>query len=189
MPRQLRVEYPGAIYHVMSRGDRGEDVFLDDVDRLLGEHGIRKDGPAGRAQFERRMEARRAQATDGAAWAAVRRGWCLGSAEFRQERLDRLSGQWGEPHAGALRPESAQAKADRIVTEELERLGWTEGDLARRHQSDPEKLELAARLRRETTLTVKAIAARWHLGTWKSARTRLQQRKGRENPNEQIRML
>ncbi len=22
MPRQLRVEYPGAIYHVMSRGDR-----------------------------------------------------------------------------------------------------------------------------------------------------------------------
>ncbi len=33
MPRKLRVEYPGAIYHVMSRGDRREDVFLDDVDR------------------------------------------------------------------------------------------------------------------------------------------------------------
>src|SRR5512140_67603 len=33
MPRQLRVEYPGAIYHVMSRGDRREDIFLDDVDR------------------------------------------------------------------------------------------------------------------------------------------------------------
>jgi hypothetical protein len=43
-----------------------------------------------------------------------------------------------------------------------------------------------AAVRRETTLTVKAIAARLHLGTWKSARTRLQQRKGRENPNEQI---
>jgi ribosomal protein S14 len=25
--------YPGAIYHVMSRGDRREDIFLDDVDR------------------------------------------------------------------------------------------------------------------------------------------------------------
>jgi len=33
MPRQLRVEYPGAIYHVMDRGDRREDIFVDDVDR------------------------------------------------------------------------------------------------------------------------------------------------------------
>jgi REP element-mobilizing transposase RayT len=28
-----RVEYPGAIYHVMSRGDRKKDIYLDDVDR------------------------------------------------------------------------------------------------------------------------------------------------------------
>jgi len=27
------VEYPGAIYHILSRGDRREDIFLDDVDR------------------------------------------------------------------------------------------------------------------------------------------------------------
>src|SRR5438132_8198755 len=33
MPRKLRVEYPGAIYHVMSRGDRREDIYLNDVDR------------------------------------------------------------------------------------------------------------------------------------------------------------
>jgi hypothetical protein len=33
MPRQLRVEFPGAIYHVMSRGDRCEKIFQDDVDR------------------------------------------------------------------------------------------------------------------------------------------------------------
>lgn len=33
MPRKLRIEYPGALYHVMSRGDRREDIFLDDVDR------------------------------------------------------------------------------------------------------------------------------------------------------------
>jgi hypothetical protein len=33
MPRRLRVQYPGAIYHIMSRGDREEDIFLDDVDR------------------------------------------------------------------------------------------------------------------------------------------------------------
>jgi hypothetical protein len=33
MPRKPRVEYPGAVCHVMSRGDRSEDIFLDDVDR------------------------------------------------------------------------------------------------------------------------------------------------------------
>ena len=33
MARKLRVEYPGAIYHVMNRGDRREPIFLDDHDR------------------------------------------------------------------------------------------------------------------------------------------------------------
>ena len=33
MPRQLRIQYEGALYHVMSRGDRGRPIFLDDVDR------------------------------------------------------------------------------------------------------------------------------------------------------------
>jgi putative transposase len=33
MPRPLRIEYEGARYHVMSRGDRREAIFLDDADR------------------------------------------------------------------------------------------------------------------------------------------------------------
>ncbi|MFH1970132.1 MAG: transposase [Verrucomicrobiota bacterium] len=33
MPRKPRVEYAGAIYHVMSRGDRGEAIVKDDADR------------------------------------------------------------------------------------------------------------------------------------------------------------
>ena len=43
MPRQLSIDYPGAIHHslcqgyggtsVMSRGDRREDIYHDDVDR------------------------------------------------------------------------------------------------------------------------------------------------------------
>ncbi len=33
MARKLRVEYPGAIYHVMNRGDRREPIFQDDSDR------------------------------------------------------------------------------------------------------------------------------------------------------------
>ena len=33
MPRQLRIQYEGAIYHLMSRGDWREEIFRDDVDR------------------------------------------------------------------------------------------------------------------------------------------------------------
>jgi hypothetical protein len=33
MARKLRIQYPGAIYHVMSRGDRREAIFEDDEDR------------------------------------------------------------------------------------------------------------------------------------------------------------
>ena len=33
MARKLRVEYEGAIYHVMNRGDRREPIFQDDKDR------------------------------------------------------------------------------------------------------------------------------------------------------------
>ena len=35
MARKLRVQYPGAIYHVMNRGDRREPIFNDEKDRLL----------------------------------------------------------------------------------------------------------------------------------------------------------
>lgn len=38
MTRPLRIEFPGAVYHVTSRGDRRESIFADDDDRvaLLG---------------------------------------------------------------------------------------------------------------------------------------------------------
>jgi putative transposase len=33
MSRPLRIEFPGAVYHVTSRGDRREPIFVDDTDR------------------------------------------------------------------------------------------------------------------------------------------------------------
>ncbi len=35
MSRPLRIEYPGAWYHVMNRGRRREDIYQDDEDFLL----------------------------------------------------------------------------------------------------------------------------------------------------------
>ena len=42
MARKLRVEYPGAIYHVMNRGDRREPIFRDDKDRQRFIHTLAK---------------------------------------------------------------------------------------------------------------------------------------------------
>jgi putative transposase len=33
MPRALRVQFPGAVYHLMARGNQGQTVFRDDRDR------------------------------------------------------------------------------------------------------------------------------------------------------------
>lgn len=33
MSRTLRIEYPGAVYHVQSEGNRGDAIYLDDEDR------------------------------------------------------------------------------------------------------------------------------------------------------------
>ncbi|HEY9159460.1 MAG TPA: transposase [Desulfomonilia bacterium] len=35
MGRPLRIEYPGALYHIVSRGNERSDIFRDDADRLM----------------------------------------------------------------------------------------------------------------------------------------------------------
>lgn len=143
------------------------------VDRLLGEHGLGQDTAGHRQEFERWMEARRLDETDEGALKRLRRGWCLGGENFKRQMREAMEGKLGEHHSGELRRETAEAKAERIVAEELGRLGWKESDLAARRKSDPGKLKMAARLRQETTLSIKAIARRIHLGTSRSANVRL----------------
>ena len=143
------------------------------VDRLLGEHGIQQDTALARKEFEKRMEARRAEEESPEQVRELRRGWCLGSPEFKARMLERMEDKLGDHHSGELRLESAQAKAERIIAEELARRRWDAGQLQLRRKNDPEKLAIGARLRRETTLTLKAIAARVGLGSSKSANTTL----------------
>jgi hypothetical protein len=105
------------------------------VDRLLGEHGIETDSAVGRAEFERRMEARRTQETDEQALESLRRGWCLGSEAFRQQLLRQMEGQLGDHHSGEMKRESSEAKAERIIADQLERLGWSADQLRQRAKS------------------------------------------------------
>ncbi len=69
------------------------------ADRLLGEHGIPKDSSAGREEFARQMERRRTE-EEGADYKLVRRGWCLGSEDFRKELLAAAVERVGASHYG-----------------------------------------------------------------------------------------
>jgi putative transposase len=171
-PGQRLLEFPWSSFgwYLAAKAHRPEWLR---VDRLLGEHGIQEDSAAGRRQFERRMEERRRQESDGAEWKPLRRGWCLGPAEFKAKLLEQMEGKLGEHHSGEMKRESAEGKAERIIREELKRLGWAERDLKLAAKSDPAKLALAARVRRETTLTLGWLAARLHLGTRKSFSAKL----------------
>jgi REP element-mobilizing transposase RayT len=145
------------------------------VDRLLGEHGIDKDTDAGRRQFERRMETRRAEEGDPKQWKGMRRGWYLGPPRFHQALLKRLQGQLGPSHSGTMRRQASRAAAEAIIAQELRRLRWREADLGRRAKTDAAKVALAARLRRETTMTIGEIARRLRMGTRNTLSAKLHQ--------------
>ena len=67
---------------------------------------------------------------------------------------------------GAERQEAGRQKAERIVKEEVERLGWGEDEMWARCKGHRAKVMLARRLRQETTLSLKWIAQRLQMGSW-----------------------
>ena len=71
----------------------------------------------------------------------------------------------GPEHYGAERAETEEAKAERIIGEELKRRNWKAAELEARLKGDGEKLGLAGRLRSETAMTVGWIAERLAMGS------------------------
>lgn len=136
------------------------------VDRVLGEAGIPRDTPAGRAEFGKRMEVRRWEA-DEQMYKQVRRGWALGSEEFRAELLAAVTARNDERVSGEELRESDEQCAERIVREELRKLGWTRRDLERTRKGDPRKLKIARRVREQTTVPWAWLAPRLHAGVWR----------------------
>ena len=171
-PGSRLLEYPWSSFAGYLTEPRHRSKWIR-VDRLLGEHGIAEDTEAGRREFERRMEARRAQEDHPEQWKGMRRGWCVGSEPFKRGLLERLHGQLGPNHAGEMRRQAAHARAEGIIEAALKRLEWKEADLSRRAKGDPAKLALAALLRRETTLTVRDFLDRLRMGSRKSVAPKL----------------
>ncbi len=163
-PEQKLAQYRWSSYGSYLRAPRRRPQWLR-VDRLLGEHGVPQDSPAGRRYFGAAMQARR-QGELAQEFKAVRRGWCLGDKAFRKELLSQVRGRRGANHYGEEHFESEEAKALGIVAAELKRRRWKEEELPARAKGDKHKVAIAARLRRETTMTLKWIAQRLAMGSW-----------------------
>ena len=54
MARPIRIQYPGAVYHVMAPGNQGKRVFDDDGDRGLKVLGVSEEGLKELARERRR---------------------------------------------------------------------------------------------------------------------------------------
>src|SRR5439155_16488041 len=73
----------------------------------------------------------------------------------------------GPNHYGDQRHESNEQKAVRLINDELQKLALTPARLSLRSDRDPAKLQIATRLRAETTMSLKWIAQQIGIGSWK----------------------
>ena len=96
---------------------------------------------------------------------AIRACSFFGSQAFREELLAQMNEKRGVENYGQEIRESAEAKAERIVKDELKKHHWDERELTRRRKGDTDKVKIAQRLRKETTMTSAWIAARLQMGT------------------------
>jgi len=161
-PHEPLRNYPWSSYpEYLKRAAKRPDWLR--VDRVLGELGIRKDDGAGRRRFVRAMEERRGRDQPGE-WRAVRRGWFFGNGRLKEQLLERMGTAMGRHHGGHEKFETDMQKAERVVARELKKRRWTEEDLERRRKTDILKVEIAARLRAETVMTLDWIAQRLWMG-------------------------
>ncbi len=166
------------------------------VDRVLGALGV-QDDRRGLAWYRQHM-AKRVQEVDSAAnpkeaddaWAKIRRGWYLGSTEFRDELLDRLDGALAGTKRSSLNGEQMrrhdEAEAERLLQTGLKALGADEDLLSERPKGADEKAVLAWYLRKHTTVGRAWIAQRLTMGDV-SRITKLVRAVGREDRYTKLR--
>jgi hypothetical protein len=97
----------------------------------------------------------------------------LGDKKFRKELLAQMAEKAGASHCGEELRESAEEKAQRIVGDEMKKLGWSERHLEEHRKGDLRKVRIARRLRAETTMTLQWIADRLKMGAWTHVANRL----------------
>jgi len=143
MARPLRIEYEGAVYHIKSRGNDRQDIFLDDEDRLSFLNAQRRGQVftfGWRLAVEQLPSNSRGRRNPGLSCRGldivpISPGPCSGGEGItevcqggeRDRRLGRPS-RWGDPGDGAVRGGAGTATAGE---------GPRGGDSSKREAGDP----------------------------------------------------
>ena len=149
MPRQLRLEYEGAVYHVMARGNRRESIYRDDRDRLAW------------LDYLSQASSRREKGV--VFWEPGVRERLL--ALLPRTDADVRTDQGQHYEAAVLMKDAAEEKAERIFIRELRAAGLAEKALRERPRSEPLKWKIARIMRTETAVSLGWIARRLDLGS------------------------
>ena len=151
-----------------------------EVGRLLRDCGIKRDDATGRREFAARLERLRG----GEMWEQfqpLRSGWHYGEEPHRKKALHAVKQSRSKHLYGPEVNEAAEDNALEIIEDELRALGWSQEDLVTERKGHVEKVRIAQRLRAETTMTLRWIAEKLHMGM-RSHLTHLLYWSGREKP-------
>ncbi|HLB33099.1 MAG TPA: hypothetical protein VJK54_02575, partial [Chthoniobacterales bacterium] len=129
--------------------------------RLMGEHGIEKDDIAGCREFSRLMNQRCHENKNlhEASYTLIRKNWKFGAQDFVERLQEKITVfPKKENHITIECNETTEALGRRLIREKLEELKIQLDTLESLPRTHPIKIEIAALLRSQTTLSIKWIA-------------------------------
>lgn len=165
--------YPWSSYpDYMRSGRRRRGPVV--VDRVLGELGL-ADDRAGRRKYavhmkelSAEMRTQRGRKELDKEWKAIRRGWYLGSEDFRDRILERVDGVLKrgrrKSYSGTEAMAHDESAAESLVSMGLKTLGLAEKDLSGLRKLDIRKQVLAWWVRRRTMVSNRWLARRLEMG-------------------------
>lgn len=144
------------------------------VERTLGTLGL-TDDLSGRGQYRRLMQKRVLEISESETpwsvdeqWAKIRRGWCFGGDEFRDEMVEVLDGVMAGKRRDSFVGDEARKhdmlEARRLLQEAMALVGLRAEALAALKKSDPRKMAVAWFIRRNTAVRNEWISDQLHMG-------------------------
>jgi putative transposase len=190
---QSLMDYP---WSSLSRGyavspqKRPTWLKIEDGFGILGLH----DTVKGRRLYVRRLEDQARQGVnapvlsdDQSLQSTLRRGWYWGSEQFREFLLKKVDaaaiGRNRNYQSAQMGRDHAQAEAERIVQEGLQRFGLSEGDLKSLPGSDPRKVAIANTIHKNTTTLLGWTAKRLQMKSAANVSQQLRRAKTASKPN------
>jgi len=172
-PGQRLVRYRWSSYPAYVRGKRPSWL---EVKRVLGAVGVGEDNRQGRSRYAPLLESRAVEVAMGKGgaegleeeWKSIRRGWFVGSEEFREELLGRAGEVLRDRRRESLSGQEVREGRGREAEQELEWalrvLGWRNGSWEVAAEGSEEKAVLAWWLRERTVAGRRWIANRLGMG-------------------------